>query len=375
MKRISTLVIGVISLVASLHTTASASIDSSQQSILMVVSGYGKGQGEEAPGYEFDEFAKAYLVFNAHNVNVDVASPLGGPVEADKYDPSKPFNAKVLADTAIMAKLNNTLAIGDLDAQNYDAVFIVGGKGAMFDLPKDTGLQQLIADLYEQDGAVAAVCHGPAALVDVKLSNGTYLVDGKVVNGFTNDEESLFGKKWMPQFEFMLEDKLKEVGGKFQSSDIMLSHVAVDDRLVTGQNPSSTVGVAMALIDMLNIPRVPFETFKDDRTLARIAKVLEGDNAALLALQDSDGEYHIELAGMYGFYYLKQATTDAQKQHALSLMLVAQEAINNPNLDIQIATTQQQLGDTLASQQTAEKILSQHPDFAPAKQLLESLTQ
>lgn len=375
MKRISTLVISIISLVASLHTTAFASIDSSQQSILMVVSGYGKGQGEEAPGYEFDEFAKAYLVFNAHNVNVDVASPLGGPVEADKYDPGKTFNAKVLADTAIMAKLNNTLAIGDLDAQNYDAVFIVGGKGAMFDLPKDTGLQQLIADLYEQDGAVAAVCHGPAALVDVKLSNGTYLVEGKAVNGFTNDEESLFGKKWMPQFEFMLEDKLKEVGGKFQSSDIMLSHVAVDDRLVTGQNPSSTVGVAMALIDMLNIPRVPFETFKDDRTLARIAKVLEGDNAALLALQVSDGEYHIELAGMYGFYYLKQATTDAQKQYALSLMLVAQEAINNPNLDIQIATTQQQLGDTLASQQTAEKILSQHPDFAPAKQLLESLTQ
>jgi putative intracellular protease/amidase len=262
-----------------------------------------------------------------------------------------------------------------LDAQNYDAVFIVGGKGAMFDLPKDAGLQQLIAKVYEQDGAVAAVCHGPAALVDVKLSNGTYLVDGKVVNGFTNEEESLFGKKWMPQFEFMLEDKLKEAGGKFQSSDIMLSHVAVDERLVTGQNPASTVGVAMALIDMLNIPRVPFETFKDDRTLARIAKVLEGDNAALLALHDSDGEYHIELAGMYGFYYLKQATTDAQKQHALSLMLVAQEAINNPNLDIQIATTQQQLGDIMASQQTAEKILSQHPDFVPAKQLLESLTQ
>ena len=375
MKRLSALVISVISLVASLHTTASASIDSTQQSILMVVSGYGKGQGEEAPGYEFDEFAKAYLVFNAHNVNVDVASPLGGPVEADKYDPNKIFNAKVLADTTIMAKLNDTLAIGDLDAQNYDAVFIVGGKGAMFDLPKDAGLQQLIAKVYEQDGAVAAVCHGPAALVDVKLSNGTYLVDGKVVNGFTNEEESLFGKKWMPQFEFMLEDKLKEAGGKFQSSDIMLSHVAVDERLVTGQNPASTVGVAMALIDMLNIPRVPFETFKDDRTLARIAKVLEGDNAALLALHDSDGEYHIELAGMYGFYYLKQATTDAQKQHALSLMLVAQEAINNPNLDIQIATTQQQLGDIMASQQTAEKILSQHPDFAPAQQLLESLTQ
>lgn len=345
------------------------------KTVLMVVSGYGQSQGEEQPGYEFDEFAKAYLVFKAHNVSVDVASPNGGAVEADEYDPNKAFNVQVLADDAIMAKLNNTLAIHSLDANDYDAVFVVGGKGAMFDLPKDAALQQVIADVYEQQGVVAAVCHGPAALVDVELSNGEYLVAGKRINGFTNDEEQLFGKKWLPHFEFLLEDKLTERGGVFQSSEIMLEHVAVDDRLVTGQNPSSTVGVATATLEAMGVAVQPVERFSDDLTLAQVADFLAGNDQALAHMSTDSERYHLALAGMYGFYYLKQAESKKQQQQALALMLVAQETINNPNLDIQIAKTQQLLGDTIASQKTAEKILAQHPDFEPAQQLLASLGQ
>lgn len=127
----------------------------------MVLSGYGQQQGQQAPGYEFDEFAKAYLVFKAHGITVDIASPQGGAVEADKYDPAKPYNQQVLHDPVIMAQLTNTLATAQLDAADYNGVFIVGGKGAMFDLPKDTALQQLIAAIYQQQGSVAAVCHGP----------------------------------------------------------------------------------------------------------------------------------------------------------------------------------------------------------------------
>lgn len=342
--------------------------------VLMVVSGYGQSQGKEKPGYEFDEFAKAYLVFKAHNVNVDVASPKGGAVEADQYDPNKDFNAQVLADSAIMAKLNNTLAISSLDASDYKAVFVVGGKGAMFDLPKDVALQQIIVDVYERKGVVAAVCHGPAALVNVKLSNGEYLVSGKRINGFTNDEEQLFGKKWLPHFEFLLEDKLTGRGGVFQSSDIMLEHVAVDGRLVTGQNPASTVGVATAMLEAMGVAVQPIERFSDDLTLEQIAEFLAGNEKALEQLSADPERYHLSLAGMYGFTYLKQAKGEKQQQQALALMLMAQEAINNPNLDIQIAKTQQLLGDTIASQKTAEKILAQHPDFEPAQQLLQSLS-
>lgn len=357
------------------HAHAAAPNGDQDLTVLMVVSGNGQSKGEVQPGYEFDEFAKAYLVFQAHNIAVDVASPKGGAVEADQFDPNKAFNAQVLADTEIMTKLNNTLAISTLNANDYDAVFVVGGKGAMFDLPKDAALQQIIADVYEQQGVIAAVCHGPAALVDVELSNGEYLVAGKRVNAFTNNEEQLFGKKWLPHFEFLLEDKLSERGGVFQSSDIMLEHVAVDGRLVTGQNPSSTVGVAIAMLETMGVSVQPVELFSDDLTLARVAEFLSGNDAALTQMTADSERYQLALAGMYGFYFLKQADGAEQQQQALALMLVAQDAINNPNLDIQIAKTQQLLGDNIASQKTVEKILVQHPDFEPAQQLLKTLGQ
>ena len=164
----------------SLQVNASVS-----KKVLMIVSGYGQQQGEEKPGYEFNEFAKAYTVFKNNGISVDIASPNGGKVEADKYDAKKSYNASVLADKVIMAKLNNTLSTKNIDAKSYDAIFIVGGKGAMFDLPKDNALQSVIADIYQQNGTVAAVCHGPAALVDVKLKDGSYLVANKTINGFT----------------------------------------------------------------------------------------------------------------------------------------------------------------------------------------------
>ncbi|WP_394223297.1 type 1 glutamine amidotransferase domain-containing protein [Alteromonas gracilis] len=374
MQRLFTQIIATVFLFAVVMSTHGKPNTPSPR-VLMVVSGYGQAQGNEKPGYEFDEFAKAYLVFKAHDIDVDIASPQGGAVEADEYDPGKAYNAEVLADKSLMEKLSNTLAMSGLGADNYDAVFVVGGKGAMFDLPNDKALQQFIANLYEKQGVIAAVCHGPAALVNVKLSNGEYLVAGKSVNGFTNDEELLFGKKWAKQFDFMLEDKLAEIGGKFQSSDIMLAHVAVDGRLITGQNPSSTVGVATAMLDALDVTVKPTPTYKDDRTLASIAAFLEGDSKALQPISNSPQKHHLALAGMYGYYYLKLATSELKKQQALALMMLAQAEIDNPALDVQIAKTQHQLGDTMASKKTLKRTLSKHPDFEPAQALMATITQ
>ena len=377
MQRILTRIFSIVFL-CSVVSSALASKSDAQARILMVVSGYGQAQGKEKPGFEFDEFAKAFLVFRANGIMVDIASPNGGAVEADQYDPNKAYNREVLADDAIMHKLNNTLALGDFSdhsAAQYSGIFVVGGKGAMFDLPYSEPLQNLIASIYEKQGVVAAVCHGPAALVNVKLSNGEYLIAGKTVNGFTNDEEQLFGKKWAPQFDFMLEDKLIANGAKFQSSDIMLEHVAVDGNLVTGQNPSSTIGVANAMLEALNIKVKPTTVYKDDRTLAQIAAYLDGDDAALQHITTSPETHHIALVGMYGYYYLQLAPTEHKQRQALALMLLAQEAINNPALDVQIAKTQYQLGDTMASRQTLAQTLKQHPDFEPAQQLLATISQ
>ena len=351
-----------------------ANAATASKKIVMVVSSYGQQQGEEKPGYEFDEFAKAYTVFKANGVEVDVASPKGGKVQADKFDKQKPYNVPVLADKAIMDKLENTIATAELDANAYDGVFIVGGKGAMFDLPKDSALQAVIADIYQQQGSVAAVCHGPAALVDVKLADGSYLVANKAINSFTNQEEQLFGKKWLKQFDFMLEDKLKERGAKFQSSEIMLSHVAVDERLVTGQNPTSTTDVAIELVKNLGLTPVSTEQYIDDKTMTVIAKYLAGDNASIKELANNQQQYQIPLVGMYGFYYLKVAETNSQFENALNLMLVAKDAISNPMLDMQIAKTQHKLGKTHAAKSTLEQVLTTKPDYKPAKDMLKTLS-
>ncbi|WDE01890.1 type 1 glutamine amidotransferase domain-containing protein [Thalassomonas actiniarum] len=373
-EHLMTLLALLFTLVMVVSAQASAAVN---KKVVMVVSGYGQEQGEKTPGYEFDEFAKAYGVFKANGITVDVASPKGGQVEADEYDPKKPYNAKVLADKAIMAKLDNTLASAQLDATAYDAVFIVGGKGAMFDLPKDESLQALIADIYQQQGTVAAVCHGPAALVDVKLSDGSYLVANKKVNSFTNKEEKLFGKKWLSKFEFMLEDKLAERGARFQSSEIMLKHVAVDGRLITGQNPTSTVAVATALVKSLGLTPVAQKQDIDDKTLAQVAKFLVSDRengkAVIKHLADNQDDYHIPLVGMYGFYYLKTAEAEQDFEHALSLMTVAQKAINNPMLDMKIAKTQHKLGREKAAKTTLNQLLATKPDYKPALDMLKTL--
>jgi len=341
--------------------------------VLMVVSSYGQQQGEIKPGYEFGEFAKAYAVFSANGIAVDIASPIGGKAEADKYDPSKSYNAKILANTEVMTKLENTLATSELDAGRYDAIFVVGGKGAMFDLPKDKALQAVIAEIYQRSGTVAAVCHGPAALVDVKLNDGSYLVANKKINGFTNKEEKLFGKKWLSQFEFMLEDKLTERGAKFQSSEIMLSHVAQDERLITGQNPTSTVGVATALVKSMGLIPVKVKQDIEDKTMAMVAKFLAGDASASRQLSENQEQYHIALVGMYGFYYLKVAQSNEHFEKALTLMTVAQKAINNPMLDMEIAKTQFQLGKLKLAKNTLNQLLTNKPDYKPAIDMLKTL--
>ncbi|NQZ23239.1 MAG: type 1 glutamine amidotransferase domain-containing protein [Colwellia sp.] len=344
---------------------------SNGKKVLMIVSG--NGQGEEKPGYEFDEFSKAYSVFKDNGIAVDIASPKGGAVEADKYDASKTYNAKVLVDETIMAKLNNTLATKQVDAKAYDAVFIVGGKGAMFDLPNDPALQNVIAQIYQRQGSVAAVCHGPAALVNVKLKDGSYLVANKAINSFTNQEEKLFGQKWINDFDFMLEDKLSERGAHFQSSEIMLSHVAIDGRLITGQNPTSTVAVATALVKSLGLTPVKVAMEVEDKTMAVVAKFIAGDTSALATLTNNQGQYHIPLVGMYGFYFLKVADTTVHFAQALSLMMVAQKSINNPMLDMKIAKTQIKLGQTDNAKATLNQLITAKPDYKPAQDMLKTL--
>ena len=341
--------------------------------VLMVVSSHGIDKGETQPGYEFDEYAKAYLVFRDNGLAIDVASPKGGAVEADQYNTGKAYNKAVLADKTAMAKLANTLKIADLDAGDYQAIFVVGGKGAMFDLPKDEALKQLIANIYQQQGTVSAVCHGPAALVDVKLANGEYLVAGKAVNGFTNAEEQAFGKKWAPHFEFMLEDRLKERGGRFENAPMMLNHVAIDGRLITGQNPFSTTAAAEAVVRSLGLTPVEREPFKDDATIALVPALLAGDASAAKQLKAQGERYQPELIAMYGYYRMMFAKVDKDREQAIALMELTRDAVDSPQLPLAIAKGYQQLGQLDKARKEVTAVLASHPDMKAAKALLKSL--
>ena len=250
--------------------------------ILIVVSGEGRDQGKTRPGYEFDELSQAWLIFQANGFAIDVASPQGGAVEADRYDPQQPFNAALLADTEATRMLAATRRTDQVKAEDYAAIYVVGGKGAMFDLPRDTALTTLLGDAYARGAVIGAVCHGPAALAEVRLRDGTPLVQGKALTGFTNEEEAVFGKRWVKEFPWLLEDRMRARGAQWQEAPLMMAKVVVDGRLVTGQNPYSTPGVADAIIRATGRTPVARTPWRDELTMGLAAQVRAGDVGAAI---------------------------------------------------------------------------------------------
>lgn len=177
--------------------------------ILLVISGNGLDEGKARPGFEMDELTQAYAVFSDNGLEVDIASPSGGAVVADQYNPNKPYNSRFLNDPVAAAKLTSTRSLTSVSGQKYAAIFVIGGKGAMFDLPVNVELKTLLAETYQAGGVIGAVCHGPAVLMNVPLKDGTSLLEGRSVTGFSNEEEALFGKGWASSFPVLLESGLR----------------------------------------------------------------------------------------------------------------------------------------------------------------------
>ena len=217
--------------------------------ILMVVTTADKMNEDHATGLWLSEFGEAYVEFKKAGFDITVASPLGGKAPVDARSLEGGETPQEILDTA--QYLENTLKLEDVkDASAFDAIFLPGGHGTMFDLPDNVKLQELIRDLYEADKIVAAVCHGPAGLVGVKLSDGTQLVAGKAVTAFTDEEERATTlDRFMP---FLLETRMRELGAKFVAAENWTDHLQADGRLITGQNPQSTISVAKEVVKQLS---------------------------------------------------------------------------------------------------------------------------
>jgi len=219
--------------------------------ILMVVTSHAQlGASNTKTGFWLEELAAPYLEFGKHGVEIDIASPAGGAAPADPKSAGNPSPVvrAFLDDRTAALKLTSTLRLADVK-ETYDAYFVVGGHGVMWDLAEDATLGTLLARAYERGRVIAAVCHGPAALVNVRLVNGRYLVADKRVAAFTNAEEAAVGlEKIVP---FALESMLKERGAKHEAAPMWASFAIRDGNLVTGQNPASSVAVAQATLEAL----------------------------------------------------------------------------------------------------------------------------
>ncbi|MEU6065044.1 type 1 glutamine amidotransferase domain-containing protein [Streptomyces sp. NPDC047082] len=184
---------------------------------------------------------------------VDIVSPAGGQVPLDPRS-VKTADKGVrgyMNDRAFMSNLDHTSKAADVDPAQYAAIFYTGGHGVMWDFPDDAALQQAAREIYENGGVVSSVCHGACGLLNIKLSDGSLLVDGRTVTGFSTAEERVAMVK--SRVPFLLEDEFRKRGANYVKNTIPMTPFATaDGRLVTGQNPYSTKVVTAKIIETLH---------------------------------------------------------------------------------------------------------------------------
>lgn len=222
-----------------------------KKKILFVVTSHDKkGSTGEDTGYYLGEVSHPWEVLHHAGYEIDFVSPKGGTPPVDGFDLKDPVNKEFWENKEYKSKIDHSLTPSQVNPQEYSTIFYAGGHGAMWDFADNKELAKIASTIYENGGIVAGVCHGPAGLVNIKLNNGKYLVDGKKINAFTNEEESAV--KLTNVVPFLLEDKLKERGAKFEKSGLWQNHVVTDQRVITGQNPQSAKSVGEAILKELN---------------------------------------------------------------------------------------------------------------------------
>lgn len=218
--------------------------------VLMVLTSHGtKGATGEPTGFYLGELTHPLAELEAAGIPFELASIQGGEPPVDGLDFQDAVNVRYWADLSFRERLSHTQRLGDVDASKYSAIFFAGGHGAMWDFPTSPDVLRVTREIYEAGGVVGGVCHGPAALVNVTLSNGAYLVAGKNVSALTDDEERAVQlDKVVP---FLLASTLTQRGAHHHPAPDWHAKVIVDGRLVTGQNPQSASGVGAAMRDLL----------------------------------------------------------------------------------------------------------------------------
>ena len=222
--------------------------------ILMVLTSHDQlGNTGHKTGFWLEEFASPYYVFRDANADITLASPEGGqpPLDpkSDEADFQTDATRRFKEDADAQAALANTSKLADVSPENFDAVFYPGGHGPLWDLAEDNNSIALIESMYGSGKPVAAVCHAPAVLKNAKASDGSPMVNGKSVTGFSNSEEDAV--QLTEVVPFLLEDELKGKGGNYSKGEDWHPYTITDGNLITGQNPASSELAAKAVLEML----------------------------------------------------------------------------------------------------------------------------
>lgn len=225
--------------------------------VLMVLTSHGTlGEEDGEPtGWYLPEAAHPFAVFDEAGVEMTWASPQGGKAPVDPGSVETYTKGEQADDDCIdfMKKevWEKTEKLSDVTDKDFDAVFVVGGYGVMWDLVGNGDLEKVVASIYDKGGVASAVCHGPAALVGVKLSDGSSLVKDKEVTCFSNaEEDQLELREVVPK---TCEDAYGEAGAKFTNGEPWTDHVIVSGRLITGENPQSARSTAEEVVKALDV--------------------------------------------------------------------------------------------------------------------------
>lgn len=223
--------------------------------ILMVLTSHDQlGSTGEKTGFWLEEFAAPYYVFKEANADITIASPKGGQPPLDPKSAEEDFQTadtrRFNDDAEAQSALANSVKLADVNADDFDAVFYPGGHGPLWDLAEDRVSIALIERMAESGKTIAAVCHAPAVFRHAELADGSPLIEGRSVTGFSNSEEEAV--QLTEVVPFLLEDELQVKGGNYSKSSDWYPFVVTDGNLITGQNPASSAAAAEAVLARLS---------------------------------------------------------------------------------------------------------------------------
>jgi putative intracellular protease/amidase len=286
--------------------------------LAVVSSGPTQPHNGRKAGYELTELSRAWAVFVANGFDVDIASPKGGEAPMKLDDELIVLDHAFLADAAASARRKNTLKLAEVDPAAYAAVYFVGGKGTLWDFANDPDIARIGAAVWAAGGVIAAVCHGPAALLGIRDNHGRPIVEGRRVTGFSNDEERFLIPDADRVLPYLLADRLIALGARYEAGPMYLDHTVVDGRLVTGQNPWSTFSIADATIRALGHRPVARTPSAEEHSVAVLAAYQRSGIEAARSLR-SQASVDRHLLAMHALIALMQwRPIDAVRLHGLA---------------------------------------------------------